>query len=182
MRNHRLFLVFIPLALVLTGMRLDWSWLVPMEFPVRIVRVLDGDTLDVFPGGRVRLMGVDAPEKGQPARLGHVDAGAFATACLVRALQGRSWWLRWVKKDMYGRVLGDLRSGEVSLNVELLRAGCVAVYPFLRDFSREEAGKLKRIMQESQQARRGLWSKGGFMTPYWWRKHQKAKRKPAAAE
>jgi micrococcal nuclease len=42
---------------------------VPGTVPVQVVRVIDGDTIDVRSGGeelRVRLFGIDAPERGEP--------------------------------------------------------------------------------------------------------------------
>ena len=70
---------------------------------VRVARVIDADTYEVISGARrvrVRLMGADAPEAGQPF-------GAQATD-LVRALLpvGQRVTLVRAGTDLYGRVLG----------------------------------------------------------------------------
>ena len=66
-------------------------------------RVIDGDTLAID-GTRVRLFGIDAPERGQPCRDGG-DCGAAATAYLVRLIDGRAVQCTQEDVDQYGRVV-----------------------------------------------------------------------------
>jgi len=157
----------------------------PLEIAVEVHRVVDGDTLEVRSGGAlwtIRLAGVDAPESGQPTRLGHQSAGQFAKRCLARSVQPGSWRLHWQGRDHYGRVLGDLRRGKRSLCLELIQQGCVSVYPFLTGYSRQEKRRLNQSLEWAKTHRRGLWAMGGFQRPYYWRKLQKTRRTPVAKE
>lgn len=112
----------------------------PLHGPVPVASVRDGDTLVVMSnvGPRtVRLIGVDAPETGQP-RPGAAALGAMATAFLVDQLppDGLVWLeLDLGLEDVYGRLLayvyvadpdGDWLLGEVparQLNLALAEAG-----------------------------------------------------------
>ena len=98
-----------------------------------VVRVLDGDTLDVdVPDGkhrstRVRLWGVDAPElahEGEPAAHFGPEAHAFA----ARTLRGRKVHLVLAPeqtRDLYGRLLAYvfLERGGRMFNEMLLEEG-----------------------------------------------------------
>ena len=71
----------------------------------RVVRIADGDTLTVLDGDqiqhRVRLAGIDAPERGQPF-------GARAKQNLARLTFGNPVEIRWHKPDRYGRLVGQV--------------------------------------------------------------------------
>jgi endonuclease YncB( thermonuclease family) len=98
-------------------------------------RVIDGDTLAVG-ADRVRLFGIDAPERGQPCHDGG-DCGAAATAFLVNLIDGRA--VRCVQEDVdqYGRVVATCFVGATDLNRAMVRAGHAV--PYLA-FSRRYAG------------------------------------------
>lgn len=179
---------FYQLLTALLGLFLErevFTGLAPLKLPVQVVEVLDGDTLVVRQGRgrwRLRLAGIDAPEKGQLSRHGELDAGRYAASCLKRSLSHQSWSLRWRSRDIYGRVLGELWHDEEKLSHTLLRKGCVSVYPFLSDYSAAERRELRQLLGEAQRARVGLWARGGFMRPRAWRRLQKTRRTPVAAE
>lgn len=86
---------------------------------VRVVAVIDGDTIDVAALGRVRLIGIDAPERGE---CGHGEA-TMVLASLV--------WDRDVQlvpgarddSDRYGRLLRYVEVGGVDANLEMIRSG-----------------------------------------------------------
>jgi len=89
------------------------------------VRVVDGDTLLLEGGERVRLLGVDAPELAREGRAG--EAGAKeAKEFLRRLAEGRRVRLELdgEPKDKYGRTLAYVftEEGEMA-NEELIRAG-----------------------------------------------------------
>lgn len=79
--------------------------------PGHVKRILDGDTFVLYhvgvpPEERVRLLGVDTPEKGQA---GYDAAAEFTTAWL----QAGPSELTTCKRDSFGRVLGVVtRNGE----------------------------------------------------------------------
>ena len=90
------------------------------DFTGRVVGVVDGDTIDVLHNGkavRVRLYGIDCPEKKQPygkkAKWFTSDLAFRKTVTVI------------VKdRDRYGRTIGEviLPNGK-SLNRELVRIG-----------------------------------------------------------
>lgn len=70
-----------------------------------VVRVIDGDTVTVADGRRrrikVRLSGIDAPEKRQAF-------GRQASENLKLLVLGRTVSVVWDKRDAYGRIIGKL--------------------------------------------------------------------------
>jgi micrococcal nuclease len=117
--------------------------------------VLHDDTVP-----RVRLWGIDAPEKKQPFG---VRAKEF-TADLVFAQEVR---VRVRGSDRYKRTLGEilLPDGR-NLGHELLKAGLAWWY---QQFAKNERA-LADLEQEAKAARRGLWSEPGPVQPWVWRK------------
>jgi len=68
-----------------------------------VVGVIDGDTVDILDDsrtkGRVRLAGIDAPERKQP----------FGSASRQRLADGifqQTVTVAWTKLDRYGRIIG----------------------------------------------------------------------------
>ncbi len=83
----------------------------------KVLRVIDGDTMEVSGGERVRLLGIDAPEKGAPlaglatARLRELTASGLVTLEMCE------------ERDIYGRLLATVRTQRVNVNRILLREG-----------------------------------------------------------
>ena len=71
----------------------------------RVVAVADGDTIKVLDDNRtehkVRLSGIDAPERGQPY-------GNVSRENLAKLVAGKDVRVETVKKDRYGRVVGKI--------------------------------------------------------------------------
>ncbi|ECB5086870.1 hypothetical protein ZJ96_004780 [Salmonella enterica subsp. enterica] len=71
----------------------------------RVVRIIDGDTLVVLTAPatetRIRLAGIDAPEKGLPF-------GQRARQFLTARIAGRVVEISGDSRDRYGRILGTL--------------------------------------------------------------------------
>jgi micrococcal nuclease len=85
----------------------------------QVLKVVDGDTLDISGVGRVRLVGVNTPEQDQP---GYMEALTFLEeTCLGLDvsvdIDDRS------PKDHYGRILAVVYVGEENINSLLLRSG-----------------------------------------------------------
>ena len=71
----------------------------------RVIRIADGDTLTVLDADqvqhRVRLAGIDAPEKAQPF-------SERSTQNLARLVAGKAVEVRWHTWDRYGQVVDQL--------------------------------------------------------------------------
>jgi endonuclease YncB( thermonuclease family) len=133
----------------------------------RVVRVLDGDTLEVLDSAlephRVRLAGIDAPESGQPF-------GTRAKQGLLALAAGRELSVHWHKRDRYGRLVGKLFDSELDLNLAMIRAGLAWWY---REYASEQSA-VDRLVYEGAETkaralRVGLWGEGSPMAPWDWR-------------
>ena len=129
----------------------------------KVVRVSDGDTVVVLDSTntqyRVRLDGIDCPEKGQPF-------GKKATD-FVKNITSKSEFVTivWKKKDRYGRILGYLIVDEVNVNKELLRNGLAWHY---KHFNKDK--ELADLEQQAKDKKLNIWSESNPIEPYYWRK------------
>ncbi|WP_348644215.1 thermonuclease family protein [Methylocystis sp. H4A] len=129
--------------------------------------VIDGDTIEIH-GQRIRLHGIDAPEKGQPCfdasgksyRCGQIAAmaldefiGASPVACRER------------DTDRYGRTVATCAVRGVDIEAWLVRNGHAFAY---RRYSSDHIG----AEQEAKNAKRGLWA-GSAQPPWEWRKDRR---------
>jgi endonuclease YncB( thermonuclease family) len=71
----------------------------------RVVRIIDGDTLVLLDANntqhRIRLSGIDTPERGQPF-------GKRATQNLARLSGNKPARLEWYKRDRWKRLIGKI--------------------------------------------------------------------------
>jgi micrococcal nuclease len=123
-----------------------------------IERVVDGDTFHCAGGRRVRLLLIDAPERGQG------PFGALATRALHQLAPVNSevaLEFDLDTEDRYGRSLAYAYTGDGRmLNEELARAGfaVVSVYPP----NVKHVDRIRAAAAEAQRTRRGLWSTSAF--------------------
>jgi micrococcal nuclease len=108
------------------------------------------DTIDVLHHThpeRVRLSGIDCPEKGQ-AYGNNAKQAASVLVC------GRDVTLQTYGLDKYGRTLADvLLPDGTNVNHKLVKDGWCGWY---RKYAPEN-GELERLEAEARQARKGLW-------------------------
>lgn len=153
-----------PVLLLLV--RLAFSQALPQTFQARVVSVADGDTLTVLQNRqqiRIRLYGIDCPEKDQPF---HTRASR-RTAELA---QGRTVTVRTESRDRWGRLVAwvTLPDGR-SLNEILVAEGLA--WHFRRYAPREK--RLIQLEREARDARRGLWQDPAPVPPWEWRRHSR---------
>lgn len=135
----------------------------------RVSWVYDGDTLKVEGIGKVRLIGIDTPEREASARdnsfrragisLRKLRGGALmATDFMIRTAKGQVVTLAFdqVEKDRFGRTLAyvTLPDGRM-LNRELLREGLACVY---RRFDFRLKDDFLQLEAGARGAGRGLWA------------------------
>ncbi|MEX2120178.1 MAG: thermonuclease family protein [Pirellulales bacterium] len=121
-------------------------------------RVVDGDTLLLAGGARVRLLGIDAPESVKPdhaiepwGKEASDFSRRFVAAGPVRLEFDRE------RVDRYGRFLAYVWVEDRLLNEELVRAGLARAEPRYR-YSSSMKRRFQRAQQEAQAHRRGIWS------------------------
>jgi endonuclease YncB( thermonuclease family) len=120
-----------------------------------VASVVDGDTLTLGDGRRVRLVQIDAPEAGgecysRAARTALVNLAPVASHVVLEADPALD------KIDRYGRVLRYVWRGDVNVNLELVRRGAAAPY-FYRGQRGKFAAGLLAAAASARAARRGLW-------------------------
>lgn len=113
---------------------------------------------------RIRLWGIDCPEKRQPF-------GTRATQFTGDLAFGKDVKVLVRDVDRYGRTVGEviLPDGR-SLNRELVRAGLAWWYRHYAPRDRE----LERLEAEARVARRGLWADAYPVAPWEWRRERRA--------
>ena len=124
----------------------------------RISKVIDGDTIKLSDGTRVRLHGIDAPERNQPY-------GKKATRELDR-LVGRSVYVETTDIDRYGRTVAVLwTSSGVNVNLEMVCRGAAWWY---EKYARRDS-KLRECQESARESNLGLWD-GDPVEPWEWRR------------
>lgn len=88
-----------------------------------VTRVIDGDTFEIEGGDRVRLLGINTPERGQPLY-------GNATYFLKNKIEGKNITMMAdaVKTDKYGRRLRYVFIGGIFINEEIIRSGFANIY------------------------------------------------------
>ena len=124
----------------------------------RVERVVDGDTIVLAGGERVRLLGVNTPETVAP-RTPVQPMGPEASAFTKRLLEGKTVRLGYDKerRDRYGRMLAYVYLGDRLVNEEIIRAGfspAETQYPYKNEMKR----RFRDAEAEAKAAGRGVWS------------------------
>jgi endonuclease YncB( thermonuclease family) len=127
--------------------------------PGRVLRVIDGYTLDVrLSSGqiRVRLHGIDAPERNQ-------SGGAESTRWLHAVLQDADVNLEPVSQDQYDRLVAIVHLEGTNINESLVRAG--HAWAYRRYLRRTDRGWCD-LEHAAREARVGLWAAGAPHAPW----------------
>lgn len=136
------------------------------EFSGHVVGVIDGDTIDVFHNGRaerIRLNGIDCPEKGQAY-------GQKAKQAASALVFGKAVTLHTFGKDKYGRTIGAvLLPDGMNVNQELVKEGWCWWY---RKYAPGNS-MLEALETEAREAGRGLWVDPSPVPPWEWRKRSR---------
>jgi micrococcal nuclease len=123
-------------------------------------RAVDGDTLLLVSGARIRLQGVNTPETVKPDSLVEPwgpEASQFTKNFIEKAGHRVRLTFSLERKDRYDRFLAFVWNGDVMLNEELVRAGLAHAR---RDYRYSEAMKRRfsKAQEEAHRAGRGIWS------------------------
>lgn len=154
----RLGLLSLPLALLflLVSTR-------AFSFTALVVSVKDGDTIEVLSNGRakrIRLRGIDCPEKRQAY-------GYRAKLAMAGLTFGQAVTIHPHEKDKYGRLVADVMlADETSVNHLLVKDGWCWWY---RKYAPDDA-VLEMLETEARQTKRGLWIDPNPVPPWVYRK------------
>lgn len=135
----------------------------------KAVKILDGDTFDLLTNPparqgtaetlRIRLDGIDCPEKNQPF-------GKEATQYLKELLADKPLRVTGSKKDRDGRLIGTVFvAGTTNVNQALIRTG------FAWHFTQYSKDSTLAMLERDARIRRvGLWADAQPIAPWEWRK------------
>jgi micrococcal nuclease len=133
------------------------------EFSGQVVRVIDGDTIEVLHRQRperIRLHGIDCPEKGQAF-------GKRAKQATSTLAFGKEATLHTHGKDKYGRTIADvLLPDGTNVNQRLVQDGWCWWYE--KHAPKDLA--LQQSQQEAKEAKRGLWADAHPVPPWLYRR------------
>lgn len=134
----------------------------------KVIRVIDGDTVEVLSDGkplRLRLEGIDAPERGQPY-------GKSAKEYLADLVAGKKITFVDLGEDKYKRTIARIRIDGVDVCESMVKNGFAWHYV---KYAKDDL-ELAKAEMKAREAKRGLWSDKRRVAPWKWRKLSKAER------
>lgn len=134
----------------------------------RVVNNSDGDTITVLTDNnsqvKIRLYGIDTPEKGQAF-------GQKAKEFTAKMVSGKVVTIEEIDKDRYGRTVGVVSINGTILNEELLKNGFA--WHFGIYCKRPECEQWKKYELKAQGSRIGLWAESSPTSPWEFRRNKK---------
>lgn len=137
----------------------------------RVIAVADGDTVTVLDASRqqhrIRLVGIDAPERGQA--FGNRARQHLADRVFQREVQ-----VEYDKRDRYGRILGKIVLDGEDINLMMVRDGMAWHYrQFQRDQRPADRALYADAEREARAAGRGLWADAHPQPPWEFRRQNR---------
>ena len=148
----------------------------------KVVKIADGDTVTIADDSgmkhRIRLAGIDAPEKDQPY-------GDISTQSLVELVSSKTVTIEYGKRDRYERIVGKVLvdpPGEVfcmaidcvkkiDAGLEQIKAGLAWHYKhYQMEQSEEDRGLYSEAELEARIKQVGLWKDKEPLAPWEWRR------------
>ena len=128
-------------------------------FSAKVIKISDGDTIVVLSGKeqtKVRLYGIDAPEKKQ-------DYGQKSKQFLASLIAGQVVEVEPKGKDRYKRTLGIIHYKGQDINAQMVLNGYAWAYvKYSRIYVDQE--------KTAREKKRGLWQSNDPTPPWQWRK------------
>ncbi|MDM8527407.1 thermonuclease family protein [Anaerolineales bacterium HSG24] len=121
---------------------------------VSVAQVIDGDTIELEDGRRIRYIGINTPERDQP----YYDE---ATALNHQLLQQGPVQLEYdfEIEDQYGRTLAYIWAGGRLVNLEIVSAGYANAFFIPPNIHYET--EIQAAEQQAKQAEQGIWQSTG---------------------
>ncbi len=136
----------------------------------RVVGISDGDTLTVQASNqqryKIRLQGIDAPEKGQAYGQKCKESLMMATANLPVTVEA-------YKLDRYGRIIAKIMAEDKDVALEQIRTGCGWHYvAYAKEQNDKDRKAYAAAEKQARKAHKGLWKDKKPVAP-WDFRHQK---------
>lgn len=123
-----------------------------------VLRVIDGDTILINNGLRVRYIGINTPETKHPKMVVEFfgkEASDFNTALVLRKEVRLEYDVQ--KFDRYGRLLAYVYVGEIFVNAKLVEDGYAQVFTVPPNVKYAKA--LLDLQRMAKSKKRGLWAR-----------------------
>lgn len=131
------------------------------EIQGKVIRVLDGDTIEVLQSKmpvRIRLANIDAPEKKQAF-------GRWSTNQLKGLVAAQPVTVTYMQTDRYGRIIGRVfTTNGTEASRFMVQSGAAWVYD-----KYNSDNSLPALQLEAQTQKRGLWADSQPVPPWEWR-------------
>jgi len=140
-------------------------------FDAKVIRVSDGDTIVVILVDKkikIRLYGIDAPEKNQ-------DYGNKATKNLSRYVLNRVVEIDEKAVDRYGRLVAVIYFEGENINLKMLFDGLAWAY--IQYLNKNDKAEYINAERQAKEEKRGLWEDNNTIPPWKFRKIQKEKKR-----
>lgn len=128
-----------------------------LENVVKVTRVIDGDTIEIEGGERVRYIGIDTPETMDPRK----PVQCFGTESSKKnkdLVEGKTVRLEKdiTDRDKYNRLLRYVWLNDTLINLALVKGGFAYSYSYPPDIKYQD--KFVTAQKEAREAKVGLWS------------------------
>lgn len=122
-----------------------------------VTRIIDGDTIEIEGGQKVRYIGIDTPETVDPRKPVQCF-GKEASAKNKELVEGKKVRLEKdiTDTDKYGRLLRYVYIGDIFVNLELVKQGYASSYSYPPDIKFQNV--FLQAQQEAQAKNLGFWS------------------------
>lgn len=123
----------------------------------KVARVIDGDTIEIEGGERVRYIGIDTPETVDPRKPVQCF-GREASNKNKELAEGKTVRLEKdiTDRDKYNRLLRYVYAGDAFINLELVKQGFAYSYSYPPDIKYQD--QIVAAQQEAEKNKNGLWN------------------------
>ncbi len=115
-----------------------------------VIRIIDGDTIEIEDDWRVRLIGIDTPESGETF---YYECKSKLSELIGNNEVGLEEDVE--DTDHYGRLLRYVWVDSLHVNMEMVRSGWAEAYPYSPNT--KYASQFESAEQEARNAQRGMW-------------------------
>lgn len=131
-----------------------------------VSKVVDGDTITLNTGEKVRLLQIDTPELASSECYGVEARAALASLLNTKAVITLKDDPKLDKIDRYGRSLRYIFVGKTNINLKMVEIGAAAPY-FYRGEKGLYSAQFLKAAEKAKQSKRGLWKAcpGTRLTP-----------------